>query len=475
MKLFGSFSFRLTLLYVVAFSLSVALLMALYYFVNVRLPIDGIKAQTRAETETLTQLHQSAGPQALAQALERRADMPAARKPYHVLLAADGTVLTTNLPGWRPPGPSPWLLIEADIYHDGEESDQMALVYDRRLPDGARLLLGCDIEDLRQRHMLVIDATRWLIVGALLFGVLGGILMSRSIGNRIESVNRTARRVMTGDFFERIPTYGRSDDFDRLAETLNLMLDRIQKLLESIRRVSDNVAHELRTPLARLHADLSELRTLATPESQPLIDNAVAEAEKLVELFDAVLRIGRIESNRDAIQMTDVDLSALLLVVIEIFGPSAEERQIVLAHDIAPGLLLVGNRNLIFQAVGNLMDNAIKYAPHGGRVHLVADRGPEGISISITDDGRGIPANQRRNVLERFVRLPETAGIHGLGLGLSFVKVTADVHDSTLEFADAHPGLRVIWRFPAPFPTLANGPVNAGGKMSGRSDPASAA
>jgi methyl-accepting chemotaxis protein len=231
-RLWGSLSFRLTILYALVFGLSVTLLMTVYYFVNVRQPIEAIKVATVAQSDALAVHYRADDPSDLIAALQRRANTPAGRTPYHALISKDGRVLTKNLPSWSAPAEAGWLMIEADTYYNGEDNDHMALVYDRRLPDGARLLVGLDIEDLRERQATVFDATRWMIGGGLLFGLLGGILMSRAIGQRIESIGATARRVMTGNLDERIPTHGSGDDFDQLAETLNLMLHRIEQLLE---------------------------------------------------------------------------------------------------------------------------------------------------------------------------------------------------------------------------------------------------
>jgi signal transduction histidine kinase len=202
----------------------------------------------------------------------------------------------------------------------------------------------------------------------------------------------------------------------------------------NIRRVSDSIAHELRTPLARLHADLSELTASATPERRPLVEAAVREAEKLVELFDAVLRIARIESIGESIAMEDIDLSALLADVVEIFGPSAEDKDVALETLIAEGLHVTGNANLLFQAIGNIIDNAIKYTPRRGTVRVEALDSAQGVVLRVSDNGSGIPVDQRQNVFERFVRLPQTSHVSGTGLGLSFVKV-----------AMAEPARRLIW------------------------------
>ncbi|WP_371422546.1 sensor histidine kinase [Tardiphaga sp.] len=447
MRLLGSLLFRLALLYALVFSASLALLITGYYLVSVHRPIETVKGRIRGEANSLMQRFGSAASPGLRGALEARATSAQDRTPYHVLLSPNGEVLAKNLPSWPRYEGKRWVSIEADSYYNGEDNDHMALLLDEQLADGSRLMIGRDVEDLRQREGTIFGAAGWLIIGGVLFGVVGGVIMSRTIGKRIDSINVTARRVMAGDLFERIPTYGSQDDFDSLAETLNLMLGRIQALLDAIRRVSDSVAHELRTPLTRLHTDLSELSASLPSEARALVDNAVSEAENVISLFDAVLRIGRIESIRGNVELAKVDVSQLLIDVVEIFGPSAEEKGIGLEVTITDGLYVIGNSNLLFQAIGNILDNAIKFAPADGRVELAGGQEGGEVQLCVADNGPGIPTAYRQEVFERFFRLPETAEVQGLGLGLSFVKAVAEAHRSIVRLEDANPGLRVRWSF----------------------------
>jgi signal transduction histidine kinase len=273
--------------------------------------------------------------------------------------------------------------------------------------------------------------------------------MSRVIGRRIESISEAARGVMEGNLAGRVPMLGSGDDFDRLAEVLNDMLNRIENLVESVRRVSDSVAHELRTPLARLHATLDDLAKAPEVSRPQLIADAIAEAEQLTVVFDAVLRISRIESGRHARQVEAVDVSGLLTDAAELYAPASEAREQVLETEIEPGLRVAGDRDLLFQAICNLLDNAVKYAPEKGRIRLSGKRGGSHIVIFITDDGPGIPEQHRNRVTERFYRVDSTASIEGAGLGLSLVAAVAEHHRSTLEFTDAAPGLSAIWTLPA--------------------------
>ncbi|MCR0983122.1 sensor histidine kinase [Roseomonas populi] len=448
MRITSSLSFRSTLLYTVVFGASVALMIFMYFFHNVVGPMQDIKTAVYAEARVLDAVHRSGGADALVAALLARGHSDDGRKAFHSLISASGETLAGNLAHVPPRSNEQWLQIEADTRLDGENDDHTALVYDSQLTGGERLLVGFDIEDLVQRRATLSNAATWLVLGSFPFGLLGGAVMSYVIGQRVDAIGRTARRIMSGHLEERIPIRESGDDFDNLAITLNLMLDRIQQLLDSFRSASDTIAHELRTPLARLHADLSDLRAALPGEAPPQADAAVQEAEKLVALFDSVLRIARIESRGSLAVRRAMDLTQVLSDVAEAFGPASEERCVELGTDIQPGLTIVGDQNLIFQAIGNLVDNATKYARPGGRVDLQAHTTDVGVEIRITDNGPGIPAEQRDMVFERFIRLPQTAAVPGAGLGLSFVRAVASAHGSEITMADAAPGLVVTWTFP---------------------------
>lgn len=457
MRLLNSFSFRLALVYALLFTVSVSVLLALYYWSAIYRPMEAVRAGIRQESAQVAEAYRAQGPATAARLLEARAARAAARRPYHTLIAPGGRVLTTNLPSWpagtdtaaQPVGETPnWMRIEADIYRDGDEDDHEALMLDERLPDGARLMVGRDIDDLDDIEETILDAAIWLPAVILLLVIGGGALMSRAIGRRLEAVTGAARQVMAGDLSQRISVRGTRDDFDRLGETLNLMLARIEASLEAVRRVSDSVAHELRTPLARLQADLHELE--ADPaRNEALLGEAVAEVDRLQGIFEAVLRIARIEAARYAGETELVELSALLADAAEYYQPEAEARGQILSTAIAPGLCTRGDRDLLFQAVLNLLDNAVKYAPRGGRIALAATEESGAILIGVTDDGPGIPPELRDKVTERFFRAPDAAGEPGAGLGLALVSAVVAYHDSRLDFTDAGPGLRVEWRLAA--------------------------
>jgi signal transduction histidine kinase len=447
MTLLRSLSFRLALLYLAVFGGSAALLGGLFYWVEVARPLAQIRGEIRAEGAALQQVYEREGAGALAAALDARAAADAERVAYHALLDARGEPLTANLPSWPRAFRPGWKRIEADIAREGDEDEYEALVLDQRLPGGPRLLLGRDVDDIDELQERLSDTVLWIVPALLLLGVCGGALMSRVIGARLDAISGAARAVIDGDLSSRIALRGASDDFDRLAATLNLMLDRLEASLEAVRRVSDSVAHELRTPVARLRASLSDLHDHPAPDG---IAQALAETTRLQTVIDAVLRISRIEAGRHAMASRPVDLSALVADVVEFYQPEAEARGQQLGLVAMPGLVLTGDRDLLFQGFANLLDNAVKFTPEGGRIKVTAAEDAGAIRVEVRDDGPGLPPELLGRLTERFSRAPGTASVVGLGLGLSLVAAVAAAHRSTLEFRSSDRGFRAVWRFPLP-------------------------
>ncbi|MEA3292517.1 MAG: HAMP domain-containing sensor histidine kinase, partial [Pseudomonadota bacterium] len=267
---------------------------------------------------------------------------------------------------------------------------------------------------------------------------------------QIESINTTSREIMSGDLSRRIPTRGSGDDFDLLAGNLNAMLDRIQALMEDVRRVSDNIAHDLRTPLARLRNRLELLKTDAdadSPDSQA-VEQAVAEADGLLATFNALLRIARIEAEQRREAFEQVALDTVVQDVAEFYEPLAEDKAQRLLLDLQPGIRLQGDRDLLFQALANLLDNAIKYTPRGGRIEISLQSSEIGVRLIVADNGPGIPVEAREKVLQRFFRMEESRTTPGNGLGLSLVAAVAKLHGITIRLEDNRPGLRVVWELP---------------------------
>jgi len=445
LKLLRSLTFRLALYYAGLFTLSVLLLGALYYTLAIRAPLEEVERGLANEARQFSELHARHGTAALAEALDRRAARPSSRLAYHVLLDRSGVAIAANLPSWPHARGEQWIRIEADIPSEGDEDEHEALVIDRVLADGSRLMLGRDVDDLDEVQEAVTATLVWLLPAMLLLSLAGGALISRAIGRRIEKLDSTARGVIAGDLSERVALQGSGDDIDRLGETLNVMLDRIEQGMEGVRRVSDSVAHELRTPLTRLRASLAELERSGDAGA---IAEAIEEAERLETIFNAVLRIARIEAARQTNTRTRIDLAAIVRDAAELYHPEAEARGQVLDIDIQPEMWVEGDRDLLFQAVTNLLDNAVKFGPEGGRLVVHGNADKSCCRLVVEDEGPGVAPELRDRITERFFRAPNASGVEGAGLGLALVAAVAALHEAPVSFAAGRQGLRVEWEFP---------------------------
>jgi signal transduction histidine kinase len=444
-QLFASLSFRLALTYAGLFVGSLLLLLGAYYAMVVRVPLRQAEQVVRREADQLANLYIVDGEAALVRRLQARDAAPDRYKAFHAFIDRRGRVVTANLPSWPRAVFAGWGRLEADIPVDGDENDFEALTLDRRFDDGARLIVGRDIDNISERERALASGASVVAVAALLLALLGGLLMSRAIGRRVDRVAATARSVMAGDMSKRVSVDGSGDEFDRLAETLNAMLHRIEHAMESVRRVSDSVAHEMRTPLTRLRASLED--ALSAEGDAPRVAEALAEAERLGAIFDTVLRIARLETGSREIELAPSDLTALLEDVADFYRPEADERGIMLSTFVQTGMVLRCDRDLVFQAVANLLDNAIKFTPEGGEVVVSGRDEKDALLISVRDTGPGIADSDLPHVTERFYRARKGLDA-GIGLGLSLVDTIARLHRSTLEFVNLDKGFCVEWRFP---------------------------
>jgi signal transduction histidine kinase len=273
--------------------------------------------------------------------------------------------------------------------------------------------------------------------------LLGGLLMSRSVLRRVDAINRTSKEIMSGDLSRRIPVSRRGDEFDQLAENLNAMLDQIERLLAAMKEVSDNIAHDLRSPLARLRSRL-EVTLMEDPDDaayRETIGRTIEEADGLLKTFNGLLSIAQAEAGAARAGFAPVDLATLVADVAELYEPLAEDLGLALAVEVDEAGTIRGDRNLLFQALANLVDNALKYSPPESRVTLRLARQADRVALSVSDHGPGIPAEARARVKERFVRLESSRSTPGSGLGLSLVAAVAELHGGTLELADNGPGL----------------------------------
>lgn len=434
-RLFRSLTFRLALAYASLTCLLVALLFACFYWAGVARPMGAVRAEIRNEAAALVQIEREGGAAALAQALRRRGGGAQGRHPFHAFIGADGRVIAANLPSWPPARSSDWLRLEADQYQDGYEIEYTPLLRDVPLPDGARLIVGRDVEDLDARHELMLFAAYWILGWTPLLAIAGGVFMARTVGARLDAVGRAARKVMDGDLSGRVPIRATGDDFDRLGETLNMMLERIERLFESLRSTSDNIAHELRTPLARLRGVLEQLDRGDADEVEAwrgMVERGIAEADRLDRILNALLRIARIDSGRHRPGFRDTDLTILVADVAEFHQADLESRGIALTVRASDGLRAGVDPDLLFQALSNLLDNCAKYVPVGGRVWLDMWASGQRIVFKVADDGPGMAPEDADRAAEYFYRGANAGGQPGEGLGLSLVAAIAAAHGGVL-------------------------------------------
>jgi signal transduction histidine kinase len=331
---------------------------------------------------------------------------------------------------------------------------------------GLTLVVARDIDDQRQFAASIGRLALWSFGLLSALGVGAGILISRSMLARIEAVTDTSRKIMAGDLSRRVPLSGSGDELDRLADGLNAMLARIEELLAALREVSDNIAHDLKTPLNRLRNRAeAALRSSDAASYREVLAKTIEEADELIKTFNSLLLIARLEAGAVAETMTSVDLASLVGDIAELYEPAAEEAGLTLAVSAEPGLSAVANRELVSQAVANLVDNAIKYSARVGapaaagaapapsaapplEIGIALARVGGSIEIAIADRGPGIAAPDRERALQRFVRLEKSRSRPGAGLGLSLVAAVARMHGGAVRLEDNAPGLRAILSIP---------------------------
>lgn len=439
-SLFQSLSFRLAVTYAALFCGSLAVLFVAYFWLAVSRPMGAIRTQVNDELAEMEEIHAENGMGALARHLDTRARTSSALdRAFHALIAPDGTVVATNLPSWPSNVQPGFYAIEADVYLEGGEIDFSALSREHLFPDGSRLIVGRDAEDVEDRKEVAIAIVPVLIVLVLLLAVAGGYLMSRAIGYRIEGISVAARKVMTGGLGERVPVHGGGDDFDRLSHTLNMMLERNEAMFESVRRVSDNIAHELRTPLSRVRACLDE----APADEGGGLEAAREELARLQTIFDAVLRISRVEGGRRDTGYPMVDLVAIVRDAVELYEPAAALRNLRIDVEGPVVLSLPADRDLLFQAVSNLLDNAVKYSRSDSVIRITLNVEDDRARLVIANEGLPLQGTEVEQLTERFFRGAAASRLPGHGLGLTLVAAIVQRHEGALHI-DANGRLTTI-------------------------------
>jgi hypothetical protein len=450
-RLLKTHAFRLAALYFAVFAVSVLGVLLFVYWMSADFVERQTQATLDAEIAGLAEQYGQRGLSGLVQIVAARSAGDRGDGMLYLVTNRDGHPLAGNITGWpagTPVAAGPVAFtVEAKVKGQTEKRPaQGALIV---IPDGFRLLVAHDISDaalFRERIKLTL---MWSGLAALVAGLIGGAVLSRKLLARVEQVNRTAERVMEGNLSDRVPLSGAGDEFDQLAANLNNMLERIERLMSGMREVSDNIAHDLRTPLARLRARLElSLLGAAEPATQTeAVRAAIDEADRLLATFNALLNIAEAESGAGRDRAEPLDLAQTARDAAELYEPVAEEKGCALKLDVEPGIMIRGDRHLLSQAVANLLDNALKYG--GGEVLLSAHQQDGRAALEVSDCGPGIPEAERDTVFDRFVRLEPSRSTPGNGLGLSLVRAVARLHNGTVALGDNRPGLTVRLEFAA--------------------------
>ena len=463
--LFRSTAVRLSALYILLFALCAALLVIYVTALSERLLNQQTRDAVQQEVADVQRVYNRGGINPMLRMLERRARQPGAS--LYVIAGPNGEILAGNVASVQPgifdsEGWTDFPFRYERYSESGDSVKHLAAAHIFFLDNSMRILIGRDLGEPTKFRLLVRNA---LMVALAIMGG-GAVIIWFAIGRnalkRIDRMSAATKKIMAGDLSQRLPQGRSGDEFDRLSGSLNAMLGRIEKLNEGLRQVSDNIAHDLKTPLTRLRNKATDALDSGDENSRRgALEGIIAESDQLIRTFNALLMISRVEAGSIAAEMSDVDVSAIAEDSAELYEPVAEDEGLTLTAEIEPGLSLQGNRELIGQALSNLIDNAMKYASgkDGERKLMIRLFRQDGdIVLAVADNGPGVPAEKRAEVVKRFVRLDESRSKPGTGLGLSLVEAVMELHGGTLVLSDTDaenrsaPGLTVSMVFPAPRP-----------------------
>lgn len=448
-RLFRTTGFQLAGMYLGLFALSFLILLGVTYWIASGALRQQLTVTVEREVAALVQDHRSGGLSDTAGAIDRRVASGLHPTTYYLLLDPDGRKVAGNLPpvpprdGWQDlPAPGQ----PKDTGEEMEDGGGHRLsALGVTLPDRSFMLVGEDTYRVVEVEEAIVRAFGWALGIMVLLGAVGGSMVSLGFLRRVDAINRTSQAIMEGRLADRVPTRGTDDELDRLAHNLNDMLDRVQTLMESLRQVSNEIAHDLRTPLSHLRQRLEGVRNEARSieDYEIAVDRAVADADAILKTFTALLRIAQIEAGTRKAAFSSVDLSGVFRSIADAYALVAEDRGQTLTASIEEDVRAWGDRDLLTQMLANLIENAIRHTPEGTTISLHLRNAPQGPIGTVTDSGPGIPEEAREKVFQRFFRLERSHGTAGSGLGLSLVAAVTDIHGISLALADNEPGLKV--------------------------------
>lgn len=445
---------QLALRYALFYAVLTALGLGVLYWATSRFIDVQISVGLEHEIQELQTLDEKQGRSLLISLLNTTNNNSGKNRRYYLLEESKSGHRLGNLLGWpeqlKPDGTVHSIWVEHELIPGNDDADDgywpMIAV---TLKDGSRLLVAQGIHEAEDLQEFILSIMAIIFMVSVGLALIMGWRLGSTLLNRIDRINETAQKVTAGDLSHRTPLTGKNDEFDELAGHLNTMLKRIENLMTGMRQVSDNVAHDLRKPLTRMcnRIEVTLLEEREGTEYRRVMNETLTDANELMRTFNVMLEIAQAESGSFKGDWGQVELSTLLENLTELYQDQAEEQRRVFSTDIEPGLTVTGNRDLLAQAISNLLENAFKYCDEHGEIQLQAKIFEGQVCVFVYDNGPGIPANQRDKVLHRFTRLEAARSTPGNGLGLSLVKAIADLHNAELQLKDNQPGLCVILCF----------------------------
>ncbi len=449
-------AFRYTALYTLMFFASVlALFLTTYWSIGKSLQ-DNMAKGIEAQATALTGAHEAGELSELIRAVNRLSAASGGERVY-LLLDQSGRKVAGNLGSVAPR--NGWTHLSVPIngpgapLHDSEDDETAphdVLALGVTLPDGYFLLVGDDTDQISDAEEATIHAFLWALIPAFVLGCGGGAFLSLSYFKRIDAITQASKEIVDGDLSRRIGVRGTNDEMDRLSSNLNNMFERIEVLMESLKQVSADIAHDLRTPLSHLRQRLEAARAAPQAEGvyESAIDHAILQVDDILATFSALIRIAQIESRSRRSAFAEQSLSDIFAHVANAYAGVVADKGQVLSVHLDEGIAFVGDRSLLVQMLSNLLENALQHAPNAARIEVsLALVESDAIGV-VADSGPGIPESERQNVLKRFYRLDHSRSTPGHGLGLALVAAVAELHGIEVKLGDNRPGLRVTLRFP---------------------------
>ena len=452
-RLLSTASFRLSTLYGAVTIFCFAILLGVTYWTATAALREQLRVEVLNDLQSLAAESDADGVGTIVQDINERTLASSRIGGYYFLSNKDGLKLAGNLDA-IPPGEGWQELaferVAANLVTAPADEDHELWGQGKRLADGSFLFVAQDAFRVLSAQEAIIHSFLWSAGAAIVLAGFAGLVLSRGFLRQIDAINATSQAIMDGEITQRIPVRGTSDEIGRLSMNLNRLFDSNHSLLESLKQVSANIAHDLRTPLGRLRQGLEELKSKPAGSSahDGAVDAAIAEADQLLATFSALLRIAQIESGTRKSAFKVVDLTQVFERVASAYSAVAEDDGKTFTAEIAPGLDFRGDSDLLLQMVANLLENAIRHTPPQSRIWLTLRPWQNGAVAFVADSGLGIPSAERGKVFERFYRLDASRTTAGNGLGLALVAAVADLHGIGLSLADNQPGLKVVLNFP---------------------------